>query len=474
MTLPLAQTTSPPRRLPLEPLETYMLADDDARYPRTFVIGLEFSGDVDARAFGQALRQSLTDEPLLRAVVTRHGTFRQEWSIGAADAAQVKWCDAPPADAVAARRIDLRAAPGLQITGLRSAGATRMEHVFHHACCDGVGGLAFLGRLYAAYSRLVAPAALAECRPADPELIGGRHPVSDLPARIGSRAAARKASIGRAWDVLTTRKARLMPRRRRQHDESVDARIPFPGALTQVLSEPQTRALKQAARRGNATLNDVLVAATFQALRDWNARSDPAAERARFDIMVPVDLRSPEHDGLPAASLVSCVFVKQPGSMCDDRERLLRAVSERMRYAVASRSGLIMYHAIRRLARVPGLLRLVLRAWRTQATALVSYVGDAGRGLGATFEKDRGRLIIGGLPLERITAAGPVRPGTAANLTAGSYAGQLTLNLLLDPHLFSGEDTRELLELVVARLLGFVVHPAAAAEPAEEVAGSTR
>jgi hypothetical protein len=459
------------RRLPLEPLETYMLADDGERYPRTFVIGLEFSGRVDPKAFETALRHTLADEPLLCAVAMRRGVFRHVWEIGASDAVRVEWRDAALGEALTGRRLDLRTGPGLRIIGLRANGTTRMEHVFHHACCDGVGGLAFLGRLYAAYSRLVAPGALAECRPADPGLIGGRRPVSDLPARIGSRAAARKASIGRAWDVLTTRKARLMPRRRRHHDESADARISFPGALTQVLSEPQTRALKQAARRGNATLNDVLVAAAFQALRDWNVRIDPAADEARYEILVPVDLRSPEHDGLPAASLVSCVFVKQPGALCDDRDRLLRAVADRMRYAVASRSGLIMYHAIRRLTRVPGLLPLVLRAWRTQATALVSYVGDAGRGLGATFEKDRGKLIIGGLPLERITAAGPVRPGTAANLTAGSYAGQLTLNLLLDPHQFSGEDTRELLELVVARLLGFVVHPMAAVAAAEEVAG---
>jgi hypothetical protein len=440
--------------LTLEPLEAYMLADGDERYPRTFVIGLEFSGELHREAFQTALSEALANEPLLTATVKRRGIRGHVWQPSATPVA-VEWLEdgaCPPA-ALDARRIDLRCEPGLRVIAVQSKRGPRIFHVFHHACSDGIGALAMLGRLYAAYSRKVRPGALADAAPVRAESIRDRSPAEDLPQRFGSRRDACRVSGRRAWDVLTTRTARLVPTIDPDGTATPWEPIPFPGSVTHVLDTDQTRQLKRAARRGCGTLNNLLLCAMFQTLRDWNAASDPGANDAWYQIMVPVDLRSPKHDQLPAASLVSCVFVKQHGTVCDDPERLLRAVIARMQFAVSSRSALIMYNSIRMLTRLPGLLRLVLRAWRTQATAVVSYVSDAGRALQAVFPKRRGRLVIGNLVLEQITATGPVRPGTAANLTAGTYAGKLVLNLTLDPHQFTARDGAAMMRTMVDNLL---------------------
>ncbi len=450
-----------PQRLPLEPLEAYMLADDGPRYPRTFVIGLEFTGVIDQTAFEKAVALALADEPLLQAVVARRGLFGREWRTADVAAARLTWTEGlPSVDPLDARRIDPAHDVGLRVFGARFPDTTRMYHVFHHARCDGTGALALLGRLYAAYSRIVRPGELADPAPVRLDDIRRRTLMGDLPRRIGSRANVLRSSLIRAWDVLSMRTARLIATNGRESGPRVHDPIPFPGSLAYVVDDRQTRALKRAARRACVTLNDLLVAAMFQTVRDWNMRFDPAAADAWYQMMVPVDLRSPEHDELPAASLVSSVFVKQHAAVCADRDRLVRAVSERMNYAVTSRSGLILANYVRLLTRMPGLLPLMLRAWKTQATALVSYVGDAGRGLQAMFPKQRGRCLIGNLRLDRINAVGPVRPGTAANLSAGTYAGELGLYLTIDPHLFTATEARAMLEMLVERLLAFAADDA--------------
>lgn len=429
-----------------------MLADDGDRYPRTFVIGLEFSGEIERTAFEEVLAETLRYEPRLSALVTRRGFSGPCW-LPSDRRATVEWLPrAQLPDSVAARRIDLRRETGLLVLAVPTDTGVRISHVFHHACCDGLGALAFLGRLYAGYSRKVRPGTNVESTPANVDAIRNCRPADDLPERIGSRSEARRASWRRVREVLTTRPARLHP-----DGETcrVEPSLVFPGSLTHVLDDRQTRQLKRTARQHAATLNDLLLAAMFRSLRTWNTARDATRRHEPYQIMAPVDLRSPQHDDLPAANLVSCFFVKQSGAACDNPDELLRSVAARTQYAVQSRSGLIMYNAIRRLSRVPGLLNLVLKAWRTQATAMVSYVGDAGRAMQTCFPKRRGRCLVGNLELKQITATGLVRPGTAANLTAGTYAGELVLNLTLDPHQFSNTDAQLFLSMFVEHLLDY-------------------
>ena len=60
----------------LSPLELYMLADDSPRFPRSFVVGLEFAGVIDRGAFERALAESLANEPRLMATVARRRIVR--------------------------------------------------------------------------------------------------------------------------------------------------------------------------------------------------------------------------------------------------------------------------------------------------------------------------------------------------------------------------------------------------------------
>jgi hypothetical protein len=458
--------------LPLEPLETYMLTDDDDRYPRTFVVGFEFRGTIDRLSFETTVADTLLTEPLLTARVRRHGLHGQSWISTDPATPVVEWLHggALP-DALAARQCDLRREPALQIWVQNDPPMTRVYHAFHHACCDGIGALAFLGRLYAAYARQTGCNQVAV--PARPRVadISQRIPEVDVLDRSGTRFQKLKLSWQRKWDVLTTRTARLYT----SHERStapLSGAVPFPGAVTQVIDGGRTRALKRAARGSASSLNDLLLCAMFQTLRNWNRQFTSAADRQWYQIMVPVNLRTPRHDGLPAANLMSGIYLKQRGRNCVDRDTLLAGVSDRMKAAMSSHSLLIMYNTIQSFCRVPGLLWLFLRMWRTQATAVVSYVGDSGRQLKVHFPQDRGRRIVGNLVLEQITATGPVRPGTAVNLTAGTYVGELILNLTLDPHQFSASDARQFMDMFVKHLMEHVAPENSHAATADATAPS--
>ena len=73
----------------------------------------------------------------------------------------------------------------------------------------------------------------------------------------------------------------------------------------------------------------------------------------------------------------------------------------------------------------------------------------------ADFPRQHGRYRIGNLELQQIIATGPVRSGTAANLTAGIYAGQLVLNLALDRQQFTHTDAQRMLSMLVQHLLDY-------------------
>ena len=63
-----------PQKLKLFPLhltsfEHYMVVDDRPRYPMTFIVQLELSGELQSASFDDAIEKALKRHPLLTAVV---------------------------------------------------------------------------------------------------------------------------------------------------------------------------------------------------------------------------------------------------------------------------------------------------------------------------------------------------------------------------------------------------------------------
>jgi hypothetical protein len=430
--------------LPLTPFEQYMFTDDRPDYPMTFVFTLRFSGRIDREAFEAALAETVSRHPLLRALVDRSGGGVPCWVPAAGQEPRLDWADTGvPMTCPGGERIDLTSEPGLRVWVRRGADGADLTMQFHHACCDGVGAMAFMGDLLAAYGartasgdRRPAPRAIEVHRLSEREHLG--------PIRTSFLATAREA-LKWAWH----RPAPLNP----PSPSPPPARgpSPFPGFQCHTLGEEDSRRLHAAAGRQGATLNDLLLRDMFLTIHAWNRRHRSARPPRRLRILMPTNLRTGEDDRLPAANVVTMSFLTRGTRECEDPKRLLEGIRQETNVIKLTRRGIHFLRGLRFLQAIGGLPRL-LAGQRCFATVVLSNLGEIGEQLGSEFPREGGKIVAGNVVLEGMAGSPPIRPKTRAALFIHTYRDRITVSVRCDPSLFTTDDTRELLELYVARL----------------------
>ncbi len=226
------------------------------------------------------------------------------------------------------------------------------------------------------------------------------HP-AELPHRA-AEAAALVASLRRQLVVTERARSPLMAER------SLRRRF-------EIFSVPLAE-VKAAARRFDATVNDVYVAAIAGALDRYHR--DAGIELDELRVAMPVNLRggpegSANHfaparvllpvDGHPPAERVAAIH-----------DRLHRARGEPILRAAESLAGLLMFAPT----------ALLVSVTRAQARA-VDFVASNLRGSPV-------ELFVAGARIEALHAMGP-RLGAAVNVTVISYLGQMHMGLNIDP-----------------------------------------
>lgn len=226
------------------------------------------------------------------------------------------------------------------------------------------------------------------------------HP-AELPHRA-AEAASLVASLRRQLVVTERARSPLMAER------SLGRRF-------EIFSVPLAD-VKAAARRFDATVNDVYVAAIAGALDRYHR--DAGIELDELRVAMPVSLRGgPEGtanhfaparvllpvDGHPPAERVAVIH-----------DRLHRARGEPILRAADSLAGLLMFAPT----------ALLVSVTRAQARA-VDFVASNLRGSPV-------ELFVAGARIESLHAMGP-RLGAAVNVTVISYLGQMHMGLNIDP-----------------------------------------
>jgi hypothetical protein len=452
-----------PLPLPLVAFERYMLADDQPEHPMTFIVRLVFSGELDRPAFAAAAAMAVRRHPLLGAHVQRCGRRGLRW-IAAADPRP--WIDYGAASAPrtfpGAEGIDLGAATGLRIWVRTGPERTEISVQFHHACCDGIGGYRFLEDLLVAYDRVARPGAdEAAFRPLDAELLRRRARFGLSWPRVLLRLPAELwgLTVGLAAFALI-RPAALASPRQPALDEA--ARLTALDCPSHTFDRAELAGLRAAARAARATLNDVLLRDLLVALHAWNARHDPAAYRRVLRIAMPMSLRGDDDAALPAANVVGMAFLDHHPHRFRDPRRALALISLETKFLKAFRIPLSAVRCAALLGAVPGAMKLLTRAGRCHATGVLANMGEVFAD--AALPRRRGRLAPGGLVLESVQSAPPVRPFTSVALTPLSYAGRLTLTMNYDRRQFTAEAAGELLDQIVEQLR----RTAASAGPARQ------
>jgi hypothetical protein len=222
------------------------------------------------------------------------------------------------------------------------------------------------------------------------------------------------------------------------------------------LTPHDSEALRRAAIARGANLNDLLIAALFRTLADWSERVGSQGAATSLRVMMPVDLRSGDDRGMPAASLTSYTFLTHRHGDCRDQEQILRAVSDDTMAIKNTGAAKVFADAVAIALSMANALQLILRAPISLASAVLSNAGDPSRRFTAKLPRRAGLILSGNLVLEEITGVPPLRPRTNATFSVSSYAKRLVVSLRCHPTAFDSADAQALLDLYLDYLVRYL------------------
>lgn len=416
--------------LRLVPFERYMLADDRLAYPMTFLVQVGLQGAPDRESMEGAFAQALARHPLLGARLTRCCGARH-WALADGPPAVLRWYDGPAAsDFGPGRRIDLRAAAPVAGEIWSEGDTATLLLWFHHAACDGIGAMRFLGDLLAFYGLRTAPAdRRPTLLPMDPAGLAYRGIFDTRPPVPVTRWEASKGMVREVWKVLSRRPRVLQgPRRPTGSSEAEKRKL-----VTTTLPEQVYLRYSHEASALGSTANDVLLRDMFLTVEAWNRRWGVRRQDGWLRINMPTALRGKRDVRMPATNVLGYALITHHTRECRDPTRLLREIARETEAIRTWSLGAMFVEAIRMVDRVPGALWLGTRLSRRYATVVLSNLGDPTRRFRARFPRVGKEIQAGNLLVKSIFGAPPVRPGTRAALALFNYADRLTIALNADP-----------------------------------------
>jgi hypothetical protein len=430
-----------------------MLVDDSAAYPMAFVVAIDVSGELRRGPFEAALTAALDRHPLFKCRVARLPARGLCWLPVAGLLPRLDWQDGEvPAECARGERIDLTQEVGLRIGVRCEPGRARISFQFHHATTDGLGSMQFIGDFLAIYGQMTAGPGeeVPELEPLDPGLLTGRARTWPSPAERQRHFLVRTA--GRFLEILTRVPAPIaVPQR---PGPNLHRNLPAPAFVSRNFPRDVSQGLKDRAAARGVSVNDLLVVEMFQTIREWNCLCGRKDDRAWYRVGVPLSLRTLQDDRLPAANVLSFMFLTRRARDCDaDREDdLLKSIHSESDLIVHGDSRVMFTYIIRQMLKVPGLVRALLRVPICQATAILSNVGDVRRSFRARFPLKQGRCVAGSVRLEALLGASPIRPKTRIAVALGTYAGLLFVNMQCDRRYFAPHEAERLADLFAERI----------------------
>lgn len=426
-----------------------MLYDDWPAYPMSCGAQFSFSGKIRPDLLEQSFRIAVRRHPLLNAVIENVGYNRWSW-LPAVQVPTLRWLGSNEAYEFArCAPFDLEQHAGLRVWVQQNGKEANVYFEFHHACCDGAGGLGFTEDIFALYA--------SGCQTGVPDESVLPPIDHSLLHRRGVYHSEKRSLVQTACDLAVDAKA----------TGQLLACCPAPLAHRGELTLPHRQswrpyrfisrqfcaktlsALRAEAVSHGATLNDILVRDLFQSLDDWNRQHQAASPSLR--VVVPVNLRCRADLAMPAANRLSYSFLTRKASQMGCQQRLLQSIQQEtssVRRAGGPR-GLLAKLSLLQKTRIG--YSWVLSPKRCFATAVFSNLGDPTRRFRSRFPREDGLLRIGDLILTDFAGTTALRPKTHAGFFFNTYGNRLTISTRFDPAYFSVDDAQRFLSHLTAR-----------------------
>jgi len=429
--------------LKFAPFERYMLADDAKYYPMTCHMRFWFDGVADRPAFESAARIALARHPLLCALARkRRRLIKSTWyfEVFAPDVAAIlDW--GSEADPVRFERLD---APDMRTRLIVRAGGgkTTLFVKFHHSVCDGIGTLRFVEDLMMAYHEQLTgkttpllPIDLA--RLADRETIG-------LTKR--EWAAHLRLDLERITKFFRALATPLAAKVKAPPNQAAD----LGSAARTVLGKDATANLLTAAKTRGVTLNDLLLSRLFRVAARWNRRVGQSPARCVVRLSVPISLRTEKQANMPAANLVSMVFLDRRVAHIFDETALLCGVAQEMQRIKDCNMGLALIRCINWISRMGGCFCIFLRSPMCMATVVLTNLGRPF--MGSQLVDSEGYLCTGNLRMTDLDTMPPIRHKTRASISVSTYAGRFGATIRYDSRVWTSADADTFLADYLAEL----------------------
>lgn len=428
--------------LPFTVFEELMLYEDSPAYPCNCFARFRFDGAIRREPFEIAARTAMGRHPLLSARVNLV-RGRPHWQLRDEPESLVVWTDAAAQVYRRLAPIDLRAGPGLRFHVAVDAGRSECLIQFHHACCDGLGFFQFINDLLIAYAQATHETSpTAELPATEPKLLHRRGTFGLTTLKLLKMAPQQARGLLGVRQFLMRAPQPVIPHDRQPAEAA--SPDPHPAFHTHCFDLDTSKQIRAAARRLGVTTNDLLARDLFLALHQFRTRSGCASQREWLRLMIPINLRTGSHQGMPAANVVSSIFLDRRGMDMDDAVTLLTSIKDEMELIKRCQLGFTFIFSlyVRRL--LAGGLRTTSHVMKCRTSAVFSNLGKLLED--SPLPRRDGKLICGNLCLEHIDIVAPINPFMCAGFVASWYADKLAITLAYDPRPLTATDAKDLLE----------------------------
>lgn len=433
--------------LNLTPFEEYMLADNHPVYPMSCFMKLRFYGRFDVDLLSKLLQKVLKNHPLLCSVTekTRLGRF----------------CWKPSAEMIEIRRgvfhakgINLEHEPALKITlDEQENQQSDLWFELHHSASDAVGMQRFLEDLLMEYSvqkSFLNPEILSSREPVDPLLLQNRGRYGQNFGTFLRNLPRQIWGLERARTFLFNRIIPLIPQK-----PDLTKNLPptdYPVILSRKLNNDETKQVRISAKSAKVTINDFLIWSLFLAMNDWRQQEKITGQHGRLRIAIPTNLRTPNDCLMPAANIVSMVFLDRKPDHIQNNNSFLQGIHREMHHIKSCNLGLALIYGLTVYRKLFGSYEKMINRNRCWTTATVSNLGLLFQQ--TPFPKRSGNLCIDKeLELTEIHSVPPIRPQTVLGVCAFSYSNCLTIDMQYDSELLNTVQAKKLFDLLMKYLL---------------------
>ncbi|WDQ17657.1 hypothetical protein [Rhodopirellula sp. P2] len=455
--MPSQDTAKPLFPLPLTPLETFFVLDEQQSCPIVNFIELQFSTPLQLPILQTALKETALDHPLLSCKLVREGE-RLFWHFDPDLTPRVLTNDdlpltTGPAGNPKPQPFDLFQESGCRFWYVPEGAGSRLYVQVHHACSDGVGIRQVILGTFTRYARATGDpdcgkTSRKSSRSApNPERLRDRYDFTELLSKPPKRQLTTWDRIRNAYYFHFQRPAVLSkPPTAVKEQGGVSNEASLGEPLRHILfSREESATIEKACSDASIRVNDLAIAMLFQTFEQWE-QTHGDGKAIRYRVMMPVDLRSRKDLDLPASNRLSFAFLGRRKDQCGDVDALVQEVAEEVLAIKDSRVHMDFLDGLSAAVQHPRLMRWVIGHSRQMTTSVLTYTGDLSRGMRKFFPEVDGQLQIGDATLRNALGSPPAREGTNVSLGICINWGQICVSASWNREAWDAATTDQFLE----------------------------